>query len=275
MRTETNVANPAANPAANAATKVTANPATHNAAHNAAFTTYTAKGRLDPNALLKQYSPLVRRLAHQMIAKLPANVELDDLIQVGMIGLADALTRFDSEQGVQFETFATQRIRGAMLDELRGTDWMSRGDRRHQRTIEAAVHRLEQRLGRAPHEGEIAKEMGMTLVAYQELLGKVRGTQLIYLEDMSGDDGDVDFLDRHVGDESANPLAILKDLRMREALVEAIKVLPEREQYVMSMYYEHDMNLKEIAAVLKVTESRVCQLHSQSIARLRSKLREW
>ena len=236
---------------------------------------YTAKGRLDTNALLKQYSPLVRRLAHQMIAKLPANVELDDLIQVGMIGLADALTRFDSEQGVQFETFATQRIRGAMLDELRGTDWMSRGDRRHQRTIEAAVHRLEQRLGRAPHEGEIAKELGMTLVAYQELLGKVRGTQLIYLEDMSGADGDVDFLDRHVGDESANPLAILKDLRMREALVEAIKVLPEREQYVMSMYYEHDMNLKEIAAVLKVTESRVCQLHSQSIARLRSKLREW
>ena len=246
-----------------------------NLAAATAATTYTAKGRLDANALLKQYSPLVRRLAHQMIAKLPANVELDDLIQVGMIGLSDALSRFDADQGVQFETFATQRIRGAMLDELRGTDWMSRGDRRHQRTIEAAVHRLEQRLGRAPHEGEIAKELGMTLVAYQELLGKVRGTQLIYLEDMSGDDGDVDFLDRHVGDESANPLAILKDMRMREALVEAIKVLPEREQYVMSMYYEHDMNLKEIAAVLKVTESRVCQLHSQSIARLRSKLREW
>ena len=246
-----------------------------NLAAATAATTYTAKGRLDANALLKQYSPLVRRLAHQMIAKLPANVELDDLIQVGMIGLSDALSRFDADQGVQFETFATQRIRGAMLDELRGTDWMSRGDRRHQRTIEAAVHRLEQRLGRAPHEGEIAKELGMTLVAYQELLGKVRGTQLIYLEDMSGDDGDVDFLDRHVGDESANPLAILKDMRMREALVEAIKVLPEREQYVMSMYYEHDMNLKEIAAVLKVTESRVCQLHSQSIARLRSRLRAW
>ena len=249
--------------------------ATQSATQSATANTYTAKGRLDANAQLKQYSPLVRRLAHQMIAKLPANVELDDLIQVGMIGLADALTRFDPEQGVQFETFATQRIRGAMLDELRGTDWMSRGDRRHQRTIEGAVHRLEQRLGRAPHEGEIAKELGMTLVAYQELLGKVRGTQLIYLEDMSGDDGDVDFLDRHVGDETANPLAILKDMRMREALVEAIKVLPEREQYVMSMYYEHDMNLKEIAAVLKVTESRVCQLHSQSIARLRSKLREW
>jgi RNA polymerase sigma factor for flagellar operon FliA len=236
---------------------------------------YTAKGQLqDSNALLKQYSPLVRRLAHQMIAKLPANVELDDLIQVGMIGLNDALSRFDAAQGVMFETFATQRIRGAMLDELRGGDWMSRGDRRHQRSIEAAVHRLEQKLQRAPNESEIADEMGMMLADYQELLGKVRGTQLFYLEDLSGEDGD-DFLDRHVADEGANPLDMLEDHRMREALVDAIGKLPEREQHVMSMYYEQDMNLKEIAAVLGVTESRICQLHSQSIARLRSKLRQW
>jgi RNA polymerase sigma factor for flagellar operon FliA len=236
---------------------------------------YTAKGQLqDSNALLKQYSPLVRRLAHQMIAKLPANVELDDLIQVGMIGLNDALGRFDANQGVMFETFATQRIRGAMLDELRGGDWMSRGDRRHQRSIEAAVHKLEQKLQRAPNESEIADEMGMMLGDYQELLGKVRGTQLFYLEDLSGDEGD-DFLDRHVADEGANPLDMLEDHRMREALVDAIGKLPEREQHVMSMYYEHDMNLKEIAAVLGVTESRICQLHSQSIARLRSKLRQW
>ncbi len=236
---------------------------------------YTAKGRLEVDAMLRQYSPLVRRLAHQMIAKLPANVEIDDLIQVGMIGLTDALTRFDAGQGVQFETFATQRIRGAMLDELRGADWLSRGTRKQQRDIESAVHRLEQRLGRAPHESEIAKEMGMELADYQEMLGKVRGTQLIYLEDMSGEDGDNDFLDRHVTDEGNDPLSLLQDHRMRHALVEAIKNLPEREQYVMSMYYEQDMNLKEIAAVLGVTESRVCQLHSQSIARLRVKLREW
>lgn len=236
---------------------------------------YTPKGRLDNNTLIKQYSPLVRRLAHQMIAKLPANVEVDDLIQVGLIGLTDALSRFDAEQGVQFETFATQRIRGAMLDELRGGDWMSRGTRRQQREIEVAVHKVEQRLGRAPKEEEIAKEMGLPLAEYQELLGKVRGTQLVYLEDMSGDDGDEDYLDRHVADETSNPVAQLQDHRMREALVAAIKNLPEREQFVMSMYYEHDMNLKEIAAVLKVTESRVCQLHSQSIARLRVKLRDW
>lgn len=236
---------------------------------------YTATGRLDANTTLKQFSPLVRRLAHQMIAKLPANVELDDLIQVGMIGLADAATRFDAAQGVQFETFATQRIRGAMLDELRGTDWMSRGTRRQQREIETAVHKLEQQLGRAPQESEIAKAMDLSLADYQELLGKVRGTQLVYLEDMSGDDGDADYLDRHVADADENPYAQLQDRRMREALVAAIKTLPEREQYVMSMYYEHDMNLKEIAAVLGVTESRVCQLHSQCIARLRVKLRDW
>ncbi|WP_077037506.1 RNA polymerase sigma factor FliA [Pelomonas sp. KK5] len=236
---------------------------------------YTAKGQLDSNSLIRQYSPLVRRLAHQMIAKLPANVEIDDLIQVGLIGLTDAMSRFDSGQGVQFETFATQRIRGAMLDELRGGDWMSRGSRRQQREIEGAVHKLEQRLGRAPNESEIAAEMGTTLEEYQDLLGKVRGTQLIYLEDMSGDEGDDDFLDRHVADHANNPMAVLQDHRMREALVAAIKNLPEREQYVMSMYYEHDMNLKEIAVVLKVTESRVCQLHSQAIARLRVKLREW
>ena len=143
------------------------------------------------------------------------------------------------------------------------------------RSIESAVHKLEQKLGRAPAESEIAREMGITLVEYQELLGKVRGTQLVYLEDMSGDEGDNDFLDRHVADDQANPLSQLQDHRMREALIEAIKHLPEREQYVMSMYYEHDMNLKEIAAVLKVTESRVCQLHSQSIARLRVKLRAY
>ena len=236
---------------------------------------YTAKGQLDAGALLKQYSSLVRRLAHQMIAKLPANVEIDDLIQVGMIGLSDALSRFDAAQGVQFETFATQRIRGAMLDELRGNDWMSRGDRRQQRAIETAVRKLEQAHHRAPTEGEIAREMGLSLTEYQELLGKVRGTQLVHLEDMSGDDGDEDFLDRHVTDNDVNPLARLQDQRMREALVEAIKNLPEREQFVMSMYYEQDMNLKEIAAVLGVTESRVCQLHSQSIARLRTRLREW
>lgn len=234
---------------------------------------YTAKGQLDRDAMIRQHVPLVRRIAHHMIAKLPPNVELDDLIQVGMMGLADALSRYEATQGVQFETFATQRIRGAMLDELREGDWMSRSSRKSQKDIEQAVHRLEQRLGRSPLESEIATEMGMSLADYQSLLGKVRGTQLVYLEDMTHGDEDDGFLDRHVADSGADPLEMLRDQRLRDSLVAAIKSLPEREQHIMGMYYEHDMNLKEIAAVLGVTESRVCQLHSQSIARLRAKMR--
>jgi RNA polymerase sigma factor for flagellar operon FliA len=235
---------------------------------------YTEKGQLDRSALIKQYQPLVRRLAHYMMAKLPASVEVDDLIQVGLIGLADALSRYEASQGVQFETFATQRIRGAMLDELRGNDWMSRGSRKSQKEIETTMRRLEHRLGRSPMESEIAAEMGLSLLDYQTLLGKVRGTQLVYLEDMArnGEDDD-NYLDRHVADSEADPMKMLRDHRLRESLVAAIKSLPEREQYIMSMYYEQDMNLKEIAAVLDVTESRICQLHSQSIARLRAKMR--
>lgn len=235
---------------------------------------YTAKGQLDRNALIKQYQPLVRKLAHHMMAKLPPSVEVDDLIQVGLIGLSDALSRYEPSQGVQFETFATQRIRGAMLDELRGSDWMSRSSRKGQKDIEVAMRRLEHALGRAPLESEIAAEMGLPLAEYQSLLSKVRGTQLVYLEDMHrADEDDDSYLDRHVADSSADPLNMLRDQRLRESLVTAIKALPEREQYIMSMYYEQDMNLKEIAAVLDVTESRICQLHSQSIARLRAKMR--
>lgn len=235
---------------------------------------YTAKGQLERNALIRQYQPLVRRLAHHMMAKLPANVQVDDLIQVGLIGLSEALGRFEATQGVQFETFATQRIRGAMLDELRENDWVSRGTRKSQKEIEVSMRRLEHRLGRTPLESEIAADLGLSLVDYQSLLSKVRGTQLVYLEDMNRNSDDEDgFLDRHLGDAEADPLNVLRDHRLRLALVAAIKNLPEREQHIMSMYYEQDMNLKEIAAVLDVTESRVCQLHSQSIARLRAKMR--
>ncbi|VTY27167.1 RNA polymerase sigma factor FliA [Xylophilus ampelinus] len=235
---------------------------------------YNPRGRLDREALIRQYVPLVQRLAHHMIAKLPPNVELDDLIQVGMIGLVDALSRFEESHGVQFETFATQRIRGAMLDELREGDWMSRGSRKSQKQIEQAMHRLEHRLGRTPLESEIAAELQMPLPEYQALLGRVRGTQLVYLEDIGASaDDEEGFLDRHVADEEADPMSLLKDQRLRSALVAAIETLPERERYIMGMYYEQDMNLKEIAAVLGVTESRVCQLHSQSIARLRAKMR--
>lgn len=235
---------------------------------------YTAKGQLDHDALIRQYSPLVRRLAHHMMAKLPPSIQVDDLIQVGLIGLSEALTRYETTHGAQFETFATQRIRGAMIDELRENDWMPRSSRKNQKEIEAALHRLEHRLGRSPSESEIADELGLSLADYQTLLGKVQGTQLVYLEDMAGgSEGEDSFLDRHMLDIDADPLELLRNHRLRQSLVDAIKNLPEREQYIMSMYYEQDMNLKEIAAVLGVTESRVCQLHSQSIARLRAKMR--
>ncbi|MFY8042820.1 MAG: RNA polymerase sigma factor FliA, partial [Rhodoferax sp.] len=194
---------------------------------------YSAKGQLDRTALIKQYQPLVRRLAHHMMAKLPASVEVDDLIQVGLIGLTDALTRFEASQGVQFETFATQRIRGAMLDELRENDWMSRGSRKSQKEIEVAMRKLEHVLGRSPAESEIAAELGMPLADYQSLLGKVRGTQLIYLEDMARRNEDDDtYLDRHVSDSDADPLNLLRDMRLRASLVAAIKSLPEREQFI-------------------------------------------
>jgi len=236
---------------------------------------YTAKGQLDRNALLRQHAPLVRRIAQHMMSKLPANVELDELIQVGMIGLHDALSRYQSTQGVQLETFASRRIRGAMLDELREGDWLSRGARKGQKDIEKAVHRLEQQLERAPHESEIAAELGISLPAYQRLLAKVRGTTLMYLEDLhhSPQEGEsVDPLERHVVNEEADPMNLLRQQRIKAALVKAIESLPEREQQIMGMYYEHDMNLREIAAVLGVTESRICQLHSQAIGRLRIKM---
>lgn len=220
---------------------------------------------------LRRHRPLVRRLARQMIAKLPANVELDDLIQAGMIGLAEALSRFDAAQGVQFETFATQRIRGAMLDELRGNDWMSRGDRRHQRSIEAAVHKLEQRYGRAPSEGEIAREMGLSLTDYQELLGKVRGTQLIYLEDMRGDDGDEDFLDRHVSSQGPCPSVDVERQQDEAALAERIDALPDRLRAVVAAYFDDGATMAEIAGTLGVTESRVCQLVGDAVRKLAKK----
>ncbi len=236
---------------------------------------YTARGTLDRQDYVKQYAPLVRRLAHQMIARLPANVELDDMIQAGMMGLMDAVGRFEESQGTAFEVYAASRIRGAMLDELRANDWLPRSARKSQRDIENAIHRLEGRLKRAPGEAEIAKELGLPVAEYQEMLNDARGAQLIYFEDIGRSDDDEDYLERHVADDGAEPSEILRDKRFRTALVGAIGELPEREKQLMSMYYEQDLNLREIGAVMGVTESRVCQLHSQAVARLRAKLKQW
>lgn len=236
---------------------------------------YTAQGTLDKSKQVDQYIPLVRRLAHHLIAKLPASVQIDDLIQAGLIGLMDAITRFEEGQGAQFETYASQRIRGAMLDELRSADWMPRGVRQAQRKIETATLKAEQKLGRSATEKEIAEMMGVSLDEYQDMLFDSRGASLVFYDDYA-DDGDGEgYLDRQIGgDEEANPLEMLGDQRFRENLIQAIEDLPEREKMLMGLYYEEELNFREIAAVLGVTESRVCQLHTQAVSRLKAKLRE-
>lgn len=236
---------------------------------------YTATGTLDRDDCIARYAPLVRRIANHMIARLPASVQLGDLMQAGMMGLMDATTRYQEEQGVQFEAYASQRIRGAILDELRANDWLPRGVRKSQRQVESALARLEHKLGRAPRESEIAAELGVSLEDYQDMLVEIQGHQLVHYEDFGADGEGSNFLERMAPPGSEDPLASLTDHRFRQALVKAIENLPEREKLVMGMYYEQDLNLKEIAGVLGVTESRICQLHSQAIARLRTRLRQW
>jgi len=200
-------------------------------------------------------------------------VDLDDLIQAGMIGLMDAAGRYKEDQGAQFETYASQRIRGSMLDELRNNDWLPRSMRKTSREVEHAVHEVEQQLGRAPLEAEIAGHMKLPLDEYQTLLQELHGSQLIYYEDFDRGGDDEPFLDRFCVDR-ADPLSSLLDEHLRAALIDAIERLPDREKLLMSLYYEQGLNLREIGAVMEVSESRVCQLHSQAVSRLRARLRE-
>jgi RNA polymerase sigma factor FliA len=225
--------------------------------------------------MLEQFAPLVRRLAHHLVARLPASVQIDDLIQAGLIGLVDAIGRFREDQGAQFETFATQRIRGAMLDELRAHDWLPRGMRRLQKRLAAALDRAEQKLGRAPTETEIAGELDVPLTQYQQMLDEAHGGQLVYLEDLAGEDDEEPYLDRRGVEEDDSALRELHDEGFRRTLVGAIEDLPEREKLLMGLYYDDELNFKEIAAVLGVSESRVCQLHGQAVNRLRARMKDW
>jgi RNA polymerase sigma factor for flagellar operon FliA len=199
---------------------------------------------------------------------------VDDLIQAGMIGLLDAVNRYEENHGAQFETYAVQRIRGAMLDELRNSDWLPRSVRQNMRKIEDAMNAMQQRLGRPPTESEVAKQLKMSLADYQELLSESGGHQLVYYEDFHDRDDGEHFLDRFTTDQTADPLQALMNTGFRQAVINAITALPEREKILMGLYYEQEMNLKEIGAVMNVSESRVCQLHSQAVARLRAYLRE-
>lgn len=235
-------------------------------------TMYTASGLSDKEQCLKEYAPLVKRIAHHLMLRLPSSVEVDDIIQAGMMGLLDAAGRYDELRGAQFETFAAQRIRGAMLDELRQADWMPRSLRRDMRRIEAAMSKLQQMLGKSPSESEVANELDMPLAEYQQMLFESRGAQLVYYEDFHSE-GDEDFFDRYDFDSDADPLELLQDENFRGALIKAIENLPERERMLMGMHYEQEMNLREIGEVIGVSESRVCQLHSQAVARLRTFLK--
>lgn len=234
---------------------------------------YDASNETEVEQCVIKFAPLVKRIAHHMMASLPPSVEVDDMIQSGMMGLLDAARRYTESEGAQFETYAVQRIRGAMLDGLRQADWLPRTLRRSLRGIETMIGRLEQRHGRAPSEKELAAALDMSLADYQHLLQEARGYQLVSYEDFKGSDEE-SFVDRYCTDGRPDPLSFLMERAVREDLIAAIADLPDREQKVMGLYYEQELNLREIGEVLGVSESRICQLHTQAIARLRALLRQ-
>ncbi len=233
---------------------------------------YNASGQLNKankEKSVAQFMPLVKRIAYYLMARLPANVLVEDLIQNGTIGLLEALERFSDEGGAMFETYASHRIRGAMLDGLRENDWLPRTLRHDYRRIEQTVAQLEQELGRHASETELAQSMDMDLAEFQRTIQEAKGHQIISYEDLVEEEHS-DFLDHYLSDESQNPLKILEDEALRKVVVAAVADLPEREKLAMALYYEQDLNLREIGEVMGVSESRVSQLHSQAVVRIRA-----
>jgi RNA polymerase sigma factor FliA len=241
---------------------------------------YTAQGAIEKSHLLESYLPMVRRIATRMIARLPASVELDDLIQAGTMGLLDACSRYQENAGARFDTFASQRVRGAILDELRSADWSPRRVRRAAREVERGIQAAGHRIGGHPSQTEIARELDMNLAEYQSLLQEIQGCQLVYADDHAEDGRETDYLDQHTHNSRQersrhdDPLALLMSGEFRGRLAGAIAALPEREARLLSLYYDDELNLREIGAVLEVNESRASQLHSQAISRLRVMLKE-
>lgn len=228
---------------------------------------YTAQGKLNRESVVQQYYPTVRRQALSLQVRLPAGVDIDDLIQAGLEGLLDALGRFDPQAGVAFSTFAHQRIRGAMIDELRSRDWLPRSVRRTAREIEAVVQKLQQRLGRAPEEREIAAQLNMELEEYRKVLLDTNNGLVLSYDDVVTDHEEAQLGEN---DDQWSPAEALFSRERKELIAQAIAALPEKEKLVMALYYQEELNLKEIGAVLDVSESRVSQLHSQAIKRIRA-----
>lgn len=233
---------------------------------------YAQMSTLDPEALVTTHAPLVKRIAYHLLARLPPNVLADDLIQAGMIGLLEAARHYDPAQGASFDTYAGIRIRGAMLDEIRRCDWAPRSLHRKVREVSEAIRAIERRESRDARDAEVAAELGIGLGEYHQLLQQASGQRLFSIEDLAAG---ADTVSESLGDGISGPLEEVQGEEFRAMLARAVASLPEREQLVMSLYYEEELNLREIGEVLGVSESRVCQIHGQALVRIKARMREW
>ncbi len=224
------------------------------------------------NELVVLHEPLVKRIAYHLMSRLPASVQADDLVQAGMIGLIEASRKFDPEQGASFETYAGIRIRGAMLDEIRRTDWTPRSVHRKAREVAEAVRKIENEKGRDARDVEVARVMGLELNEYHKILQDATGCRIFSYED-PGTLGEENFAQQ--ARQPNQPLENLQKSDFKAGLADAIKGLPERERLVMALYYDEELNLREIGDILGVSESRVCQIHGQALIRLRARMADW
>ncbi|MDX1795230.1 MAG: RNA polymerase sigma factor FliA [Hydrogenovibrio sp.] len=220
---------------------------------------------------IELFLPLVNRIAYHLKGRLPDSVMVDDLIQSGIIGLIEAAQKFDSSQGASFETYAGIRIRGAMLDEIRKGDWTPRSVHRKSREVSDAISKVEAKHGREAKDHEIAEEMALSLDEYYHILQDTNSAQLLSIDEPDHDDLSED---RMVG-QMQSQFSEISEADFHQALAEEIENLPEKEKLVMALYYDEELNLKEIGEVLEVSESRVSQIHSQAIKRLKSRLKDW
>jgi RNA polymerase sigma factor for flagellar operon FliA len=222
--------------------------------------------------LVMQYAPLVKRIAYHLMNRLPPSVQADDLIQAGMIGLLEASRNYDPTQGASFETYAGIRIRGAMLDEIRRSDWTPRSVHRKARMVADAIRAIENREGRDARDVEVAETLDISLDEYHQILQDASGCRIFSLDELTavGEIGS-----DHGRNTISGPFDGLQQDAFKKALAESISGLPERERLVVAMYYDDELNLREIGQVLGVSESRVCQIHSQATMRLRARLTDW
>lgn len=234
---------------------------------------YQTAAAPDPEALVLEHAPLVKRIAYHILARLPAHVEVDDLIQAGMLGLLEAARHYDPSQGTRFATYAGTRIRGAILDEIRRADWTPRSVHRKAREAAEAIRRIENEKGRAARDHEVAEALGVTGEEYARILRDSTAAQVLSLEERAT--GDLPGAGPWEGAQPDRPDQSLEAVDFQRELAEAIAALPERERLVMSLYYDEELNLREIGAVLGVSESRVSQIHGQALLRLRARMGEW